>query len=99
MFLVKILIGLFLTLVIITFYGLYFGGDSKQTYLALHAENQLLIEHNIELSEQNNLLELEIQSKQQNDMHAEKFAREQLNLIYKDEDFLSFETKKPNAPQ
>ncbi len=74
-------------------------GDSKQTYLALHAENQLLIEHNIELSEQNNLLELEIQSKQQNDMHAEKFAREQLNLIYKDEDFLSFETKKPNAPQ
>jgi hypothetical protein len=32
-------------------------------------------------------------------MHAEKFAREQLNLIYKDEDFLSFETKKPNAPQ
>ncbi|MDA0881208.1 MAG: septum formation initiator family protein [Proteobacteria bacterium] len=99
MFLVKILIGLFLTLVTITSYSLYFGGDSKQTYLDIHAENQLLIESNADLSKQNNLLELEIQSKQQNDMHAEKFAREQLNLIYKDEDFLSFETKKPNAPQ
>ena len=99
MFLAKILIGLFLTLVTITFYSLYFGGDSNQTYLDIHAENQLLIESNADLSKQNNLLELEIQSKQQNDMHAEKFAREQLNLIYKDEDFLSFETKKPNAPQ
>ena len=99
MSLVKILIGFFLLLVTIIFYGLYFGDDSKQTYFELHAENQLLIKKNLTLSEENNLLESGIQSKQQNDMHAEKFAREELNLIFKGEDFLSFESKKPDEPK
>jgi hypothetical protein len=44
-------------------------------------------------------LETDILSAQKNDTHAEKFAREELNLIYKDEDFLRFKEVKPNEPQ
>ena len=50
------------------------------------------------IAEENNQLESEIQSKQKNDAHAEKFAREELNLIYEDEDFLRFRERKPNEP-
>ena len=45
------------------------------------------------------LSNLGIQSKQKNDAHAEKFAREELNLIYQDEQFLKFKENKPNEPQ
>jgi len=99
MSLVKTLIGFFFILVVAAFYGLHLGSNSKQSYMQLHAENELLVESNIILSEQNNILEESIQSKQQNDIHAEKFAREELNLIYKNEDFLSFEEKKIHEPQ
>jgi len=51
------------------------------------------------IADENNQLELEIQSKQKNDAHAEKFAREELNLIFEDEDFLRFKETKSNEPQ
>jgi cell division protein FtsB len=51
------------------------------------------------LAKENNLLEKGILSKQKNDAHAEKFAREELNLIYEDEDFLRFKEVKSNEPQ
>ena len=51
------------------------------------------------LAKENNLLETGILSKQKNDAHAEKFAREELNLIYEDEDFLRFKEVNPNEPQ
>ena len=53
----------------------------------------------IKLGEENNQLELEIQSKQKNDAHAEKFAREELNLIFENEDFLRFKETNSNEPQ
>ena len=99
MSLVKILIGFFFILVVTALYGLYLGDNSKKSYMQLHAENELLVEHNTILSKQNDLLEESIQSKQQNDIHAEKFAREELNLIYKHEDFLSFDEKKIHGPK
>ena len=51
------------------------------------------------IADENNQLELEIQSKQKNDAHAEKFAREELNLIFEDEDFLRFKETKSNEPK
>ena len=50
-------------------------------------------------AKENIFLETGIQSKQKNDAHAEKFAREELNLIYEDEHFLKFKENKPNEPQ
>ena len=49
---------------------------------------------------ENNFLESAIQSKQQNDLYAEKFAREELNLILKGEEFISFqEIKTDDQPE
>jgi cell division protein FtsB len=99
MLLVKFLNLLVFSLIIAALYNLFFGIDSKRTFLVLHHENQELVLKNKTLTRENNLLETGIQSKQKNDAHAEKFAREELNLIYEDEDFLRFKETKPNEPQ
>ena len=99
MLLVKILNLLVFFLIIAALYNLFFGFESKRTFLALQHENQELLLKNKALAKENNQLEIGIQSKQKNDAHAEKFAREELNLIYEDEHFLRFKENKPNDPQ
>ncbi|MBA33604.1 MAG: hypothetical protein CMI84_01980 [Candidatus Pelagibacter sp.] len=99
MLLVKFLNILVFTLIIVALYNLFFGLDSKRNFLALQHENKELLLKNNTLAKENNLLETGIQSKQKNDEHAEKFAREELNLIYEDEHFLRFEEKKLNEPK
>ena len=99
MLLVKFLNLLVLILILAALYNLFFGIDSKRSFLALQNENQELLVKNDTLERENNLLEKGILSKQKNDAHAEKFAREELNLIYEDEDFLRFREVKPNEPQ
>jgi cell division protein FtsB len=99
MLLVKILNLLVFFLIISALYNLFFGFESKRAFLALQHENQELLLKNKALAKENNQLEIGIQSKQKNDAHAEKFAREELNLIYEDEHFLRFKENKPNDPQ
>ena len=99
MLLVKFLNLLVFSLIIAAFYNLFLSIDSKRNFLALQNENQELQLKNKILTRENNLLETGIQSKQKNDAHAEKFAREELNLIFEDEDFLRFKETKPNEPQ
>ena len=99
MLLVKFLNFLVFSLIIVALYNLFFGIDSKRNFLALQDENQELLLKNNSLSKENDLLETGIQSQQKNDAHAEKFAREELNLIYEDEHFLRFEEKKLNEPK
>ena len=99
MSLVKLLNLILLLLIFIAIYNIFFGIDSKRNFFALQHENQELLMQNKIIGEENNQLELEIQSKQKNDAHAEKFAREELNLIFEDEDFLRFKETKSNEPQ
>tara|TARA_B100001250_G_scaffold17855_1_gene15531 strand:+ start:58 stop:360 length:303 start_codon:yes stop_codon:yes gene_type:complete len=99
MSLVKFLNLFILLLIIAASYILFFGVDNKRNFLALQHENQQLLLKNQTLAEENNLLETGIQSKQKNDAHAEKFAREELNLIYEDEHYLRFKESKSNEPQ
>ncbi len=99
MSLVKFLNLFILLLIIAASYNLFFGIDKKRNFSALQYENQQLLLKNQTLAEENNLLETGIQSKQKNDAHAEKFAREELNLIYEDEHYLRFKESKPNEPQ
>ena len=87
------------SLIIAALYNLFFGIDSKRTFLVLQHENQELVLKNKTLTRENNLLETGIQSKQKNDAHAEKFAREELNLIFKDEQYLSFEESNSDEPK
>ena len=99
MSLVKLLNWFVFLLLIIALYNLFFGIDSKKSFLTLQIENEKLLERNQALSEENNILEAGIQSRQKNDAHAEKFAREELNLIYEDEQYLSFEEINTDEPK
>ena len=61
--------------------------------------NQELFLRNQTLSEKNNSIESDIKSMQKSDAHAERFAREELNLIYEDEQYLNFKENDSNEPQ
>ena len=99
MSLVKILNLILCFLVLIALYNLYFGIDSKKNFLSLQSENQELSDRNSALSEENYILESDIQSRQNSDAYAEKFAREELNLIFEDEQYLSFKDNNPDEPK
>ena len=97
MSLIKFLTCLLIFFITVTSYSLFFGIDSKTSFSDLQQENKVLSDANNDLSIENNFLESAIQSKQQNDLYAEKFAREELNLILKGEEFLSFQEIKTDA--
>ena len=99
MSLVKILNFILCFLIIIALYNLYFGIDSKKNFLSLQSENQELSNRNSALSQENYILESDIQSSQNSDAHAEKFAREELNIIFEDEQYLSFKENNPDEPK
>ena len=99
MSLVKISNLVLFFLIIIALYNLLFGINSKKNFLSLQIENQELAESNSALSEENNILESDIQTRQKNDAYAEKFAREELNLIFEDEQYLSFKEINSNEPK
>ena len=98
MSLVKLLNWVIAILIIVSAYDLFFGADSKKIFSQLQFENNILIEETNILTKKNNTLEVGIQSRQKNDAHAEHFARKELNLIYQDEKFLSFQEKKIDEP-
>ena len=99
MSLIKVLTWLVIFLIAVTVYSLFFGADSKASFTALQYENKLLIDANDALEIENNFLESAIKSKQQNDLYAEKFAREELNLILQGEEFISFQETNADEPQ
>ena len=100
MSLIKFLTCLLIFFITVTSYSLFFGIDSKTSFSDLQQENKVLSDANNDLSIENNFLESAIQSKQQNDLYAEKFAREELNLILKGEEFISFqEIKTDDQPE
>ena len=99
MSLVKILNLVLFILIIVALYNLFFGINSKKNFSSLQIENQELMERNTVLSEENYILESDIQTRQKNDAYAEKFAREELNLILEDEQYLRFKEINSNEPQ
>ena len=99
MSLIKVLTWLLIFLIAVTVYSLFFGDDSKASFTALQYENKLLSDANDALETENNFLESAIKSKQQNDLYAEKFAREELNLILQGEEFISFQETNADEPQ
>tara|TARA_Y100000817_G_C16419124_1_gene351082 strand:+ start:222 stop:524 length:303 start_codon:yes stop_codon:yes gene_type:complete len=99
MSLVKILNLVLFILIIVALYNLFFGINSKKNFSSLQIENQELMERNKALSEENYILESDIQTRQKNDAYAEKFAREELNLILEGEQYLSFKEINSNEPQ
>ena len=80
-----------LILIIMLLNSIFFGENSYQKKTQILDENNLQQEQNNELKKQNDILEFEIENAQKSNKHVENFAREKLNLVYPDEEFISFE--------
>ena len=87
-----ILIALFLN-------SIFFGNNSYQKKSDLIVENDIQIQKNDELKNKNDILEFEIKNAQQSNEHVENFAREKLNLVYLEEEFISFKDKESNKDE
>jgi len=86
-----LLLAILSLIVIFLSKGIFFGENSYNKRAELIEDNKIQQIKNEELKKQNEILEFEIKNAQNSNDHIENFAREKLNLTYKDEEFISFQ--------
>jgi cell division protein FtsB len=80
-------------LLLITFFllkSIFFGENNYSKRNTLVEESNEHIRTNDNLKKENEILEFEIRNAQDSNDHVENFARENLNLTYPEEEFISF---------
>ena len=80
-------------LLLITFFllkSIFFGENNYSKRNLLVEESNEHIRTNNNLKKENEILEFEIKNAQDSNDHVENFARENLNLTYPEEEFISF---------
>ena len=80
-------------LLLITFFllkSIFFGENNYSKRNSLVEESNEHIRTNNNLKKENEILEFEIKNAQDSNDHVENFARENLNLTYPEEEFISF---------
>ena len=85
-----LLIAFLILIIIMLSKGIFFGENSYSKRAELIEDNKTQEIQNQELKRQNKILEFEIKNAQNSNDHVENFAREKLNLTYKEEEFISF---------
>ncbi len=85
-----LLIAALILIIIMLSKGIFFGENSYSKRAELIEDNKRQEIQNQELKRQNKILEFEIKNAQNSNDHVENFAREKLNLTYKEEEFISF---------
>ena len=85
-----LLIAALILIIIMLSKGIFFGENSYSKRAELVEDNKIQEIQNQELKRQNKILEFEIKNAQNSNDHVENFAREKLNLTYKEEEFISF---------
>ena len=85
-----LLIAALILIIIMLSKGIFFGENSYSKRAELIEDNKTREIQNQELKRQNKILEFEIKNAQNSNDHVENFAREKLNLTYKEEEFISF---------
>ena len=81
------------SLLLITFFllkSIFFGENNYSKRNSLVEESNEHIRTNNNLKKENEILEFEIKNAQDSNDHVENFARENLNLTYPEEEFISF---------
>ena len=89
LFYLLVTILLFLTLILLI--SIFSGDNSYSKKASLIKENKTQEIENNSLKNKNDILEFEIENAQKSKEHVENFARERLNLIYPNEEFISFQ--------
>lgn len=85
-----LLIAFLLLAILLLSNSIFFGDYSYSKKNELVEENSNQKDININLIKHNKILEFEIKNAQNSNDHVENFAREKLNLTYKEEEFISF---------
>ena len=85
-----LLIAFLLLAILLLSNSIFFGDYSYSKKNELVEENSNQKDININLIKHNEILEFEIKNAQDSNDHIENFARENLNLTYPDEEFISF---------
>ena len=89
LFYLLVSILLFLTLILLI--SIFSGDNSYSKKASLIQENKIQEIENNTLKNTNDILEFEIENAQKSKEHVENFARERLNLIYPNEEFILFQ--------
>ena len=85
------LIFLLASISVMLFNNIFFGDKSYEVRNQLQIENEIQLNKNEELKKENEILEFEIKNAKNSNDHIENYARENLNLSYPNEEFITFE--------
>ena len=85
------LIFLLATISVILLNSIFFGDKSYEVRNQLQIENEIQLNKNEGLKKENEILEFEIKNAKNSNDHIENYARENLNLSYPNEEFITFE--------
>ena len=85
-----IVLAVLILIIVFLSKSIFLGENNYSKRAKLIEENKMQKIMNEELQKHNEILEFEIKNAQNSNDHIENFARENLNLTYPDEEFISF---------
>jgi len=85
-----LLLAALLLITIFLLKSIFFGENNYSKRNSLVEDSNEHIRTNDNLKKENEILEFEIKNAQDSNDHVENFARENLNLTYPEEEFISF---------
>ena len=85
-----LLIAFLILIVVSLSISIFFGENNYSKRNEMIQDNKTQFNKNEELKKQNEILEFEIENAQNSNANVENFARENLNLTYEEEEFISF---------
>ena len=85
-----LLITFLILIIILLSKSIFFGENNYSKRNELIQDNKTQHSKNEDLKKQNEILEFEIENAQNSSANVENFARENLNLTYEEEEFISF---------
>jgi len=85
-----LLLAALLLIIFFLLKSIFFGENNYSKRNSLVEESNEHIRTNDNLKKENEILEFEIRNAQDSNDHVENFARENLNLTYPEEEFISF---------
>ena len=85
-----LIFAILILIILLLLRSIFFGENNYSNRNILLEESNELIKINDNLRKENEILEFEIKNAQDSNDHVENFARENLNLIFPEEEFISF---------
>ena len=85
-----LIFAILILIILLLLRSIFFGENNYSNRNILLEESNELIKINDNLRKENEILEFEIKNAQDSTDHVENFARENLNLTFPEEEFISF---------